>query len=77
MSVVKKLVKYSGGVAGWMLNGKKKPKPVVPAMQPTVGPAASVAQSGDILSKRRGAGANAILGAKGAESSAGKSRLGM
>lgn len=75
MSVVGKVLKSVGGVAGMLLG--KKPKAPAALMQPTIDQAARDAQSRDLLSKRRGAGANAILGAKGAESSAGKTRLGM
>lgn len=65
-----------GGAAGLLLGGKKA-KPPAALLQPTIDQAARDAQSRDLLSKRRGAAANAILGAKGAESAAGKSRLGM
>lgn len=74
MSVAKGLFGLLGSGAASLLGGKKKPPK--PLLQPTVDQAARDAQSRDVLSKRRGAAANAILGAKGAESSAGKMRLG-
>lgn len=54
----------------------KKPKPPAPVLQPRTDTAAEMADQRDMLSKRRGAGANQLTGRLGAESAAGKTQLG-
>lgn len=56
---------------------KGKPKPPKPVLQPTKDVAADRANQRDQLSRRRGSGANELLGPLGAEASAGgKTSLG-
>lgn len=64
---------FLGPVAKAILGKPKRPKP---QLQQTTDTGAQDAAARDALSRRRGAAANAILGAKGAESSTGKSSLG-
>lgn len=61
------------GAGASILSRPKRPKPV---LQQTVDKGAEEVFARDRLSRRRGAAANAILGAKGAESSTGKTSLG-
>lgn len=63
-------------VAGLLL-GRKKPKPPAPVLQPRQDTAAEAAANRDMISKRRGAAANQLTGKLGAESSAGKTSLGL
>ena len=55
----------------------KKPKAPAPTIQPRRDTAAEAAANRDVISKRRGAGANQLTGKLGAESGAGKTSLGM
>lgn len=61
-------------VAGLLFGGKKKAP--APTIQPRTDTAADAAAKRDLISKRRGAGANQLTGKLGAESSAGKTNLG-
>lgn len=61
-------------VAGLLFG--KKPKAPAPQIQPRRDTAAEAAANRDLLSKRRGAGATQLTGKLGAESSAGKMKLG-
>lgn len=54
----------------------KKPKAPAPQLQPRQDSAAEAAANRDLLSRRRGAAANQLTGKLGAESSAGKMKLG-
>ena len=63
-------------LVGSLLGGKKQAAPASTPV-PTRNDAAEAAEKRDLVSKRRGVAANMILGAGGAESSAGaKSALG-
>lgn len=64
------------GAAGLLL-GRKKPKAPAPTIQPRTDTAAEAAAQRDLISKRRGAAANQLTGRLGAESSAGKTSLGL
>lgn len=62
---------------GALLFGKK-PKAPIPTIQPRTDTAADMAANRDMISRRRGAGANQLTGRLGAESAAGgKNQLGM
>lgn len=69
---------FSGLVGSKILKSvvgkKKQPKPL---LQQSPDDAADLAKRRDMVSRRRGAAANAIMGAMGAESSAGKRQLGI
>lgn len=71
MSFVGDVVKGAFGVLSPLLFGKK-PKVPDPVPQATRNEAAEEALKRDRVAKRRGAAANLLLGAAGAESSAGK-----
>lgn len=64
-------------VAGLLFGGKSQKAPA-PQLQARTDSAADAANKRDLISKRRGAGANQLTGRLGAESSAGKkTSLGM
>lgn len=64
------------GVAGKLLSKKKAVAAPAAVPIPTRNAAAEAVAKGDMLARRRGVAANLILGASGAESSAGKTALG-
>lgn len=65
-----------GALGAKMLS--KKPKVPAPTLVPRTDSAADMAANRDMISRRRGAGANQLTGRLGAESAAGgKNQLGM
>lgn len=70
MGVAKDLFKFVASPITALLGGQ--PKAPTPLPQPTVDQAAQRAAQQDVLSARRGAGADMLLGAAGAESTQGK-----
>lgn len=55
------------GLAGLLLGGGKKPKPVQPLPQATRDDAAAIASADDELRRRKGSAADMITGVRGAE----------